>query len=67
MTVKVYIIESDRMMGQKIDEVIEFPDQEEAETFCRDYNNKCCPVMDQTPEWYMCARLEDQTQWEILR
>jgi len=57
---KVYMIESERGWGQRIDEVKEFPTKEEAEQFCRDYNNKHNPPMDVTPEWYMYAQMEGQ-------
>lgn len=57
---KVYIIESEKGWGQKIDEVKEFPSREEAEQFCRKYNAEHNPPMDETPEWYMYARLEGQ-------
>jgi len=56
---KVFIIESESGWGQKVDEVKEFPTREEAEKFCRDYNNKHNPP-GPTPEWYMYAHLDGQ-------
>ena len=55
---KVYIIESEAGWGQKVDEVKEFDTKEEAEQFCRDYNNKHNPPSNKTPSWYMYAKLE---------
>jgi hypothetical protein len=54
--VKVYIIESERGWGQKIDEVKEFNSADDAEKYIKDFNadnNK--PVV---PDWYMYATLE---------
>lgn len=48
---RVYIIESERGWGQKVEEAKEFPTREEAEQFCREYK---------TPDWYVFARLEGQ-------
>lgn len=56
---KVYIIESERGWGQKVDEVKEFDTPREAEVFCYEYNSKHNPPRDQVPDWYMFARLED--------
>jgi len=58
--IKVYIIESEAGWGQKVDEVKEFDTREEAEQFCRDYNNKHNPPSNNTPDWYMYAKLEGQ-------
>jgi hypothetical protein len=57
---KVYIIESEAGWGQKVEETLEFPTREEAEKYCREYNNKHNPPRDATPGWYMYARLEGQ-------
>jgi len=57
---KVLIVESERGWGQRVDEEKEFPTREEAEAFCRDYNGKHNPPKEQTPDWYMYARMEDQ-------
>lgn len=65
--VKVEIIESEKGWGQKIDEIMEFDSKEEAENFCRDYNNKYNPPRDTVPEWYMYARLEGQATFTMLR
>lgn len=64
---KVFIIESERGWGQKIDEVKEFPTYEEAEEFCREYNRKHNPPMGRTPEWYMYARVDGQSEFGMLR
>ena len=57
---KVLIIESERGWGQRVDEEKEFQTREEAEAFCREYNDKHNPPLAETPNWYMYARLEDQ-------
>jgi len=57
---KVYIIESERGWGQKVDEVKEFDTKEEAEAFARAYNRENNPPMADTPEWYMYAKVEGQ-------
>lgn len=59
MTHKVFIIESELGWGQKVDEVLEFPTKEEAEKFCKIYNDKYNPP-GPAPNWYMYARLEDE-------
>ncbi|MGD9381595.1 MAG: hypothetical protein PVI03_04050 [Candidatus Thorarchaeota archaeon] len=55
---KVYIIESERGWGQKVDEVKEFETREEAVAFCKDFNkdNNQFPV----PDWYMVAKIEGE-------
>ena len=63
---KVYIIESERGWGQRVEGVEEFATPEEAEKFCREYNSKHNPPMDTTPEWYMYARMEGQ-EFGMLR
>ena len=55
---KVYIIESEAGWGQKVDEVLEFDSYEKAEKYVRDYNRKHNPPKNETPSWYMYARLE---------
>lgn len=57
---KVFIIESEAGWGQRVDETLTFPTRAEAETYCREYNRKHNPPMDNTPSWYMYARLEGQ-------
>ena len=58
--IKVYIIESERGWGQRVEEVKEFATSEEAEAFCRKYNSENNPPMDPAPDWYMYARMEGQ-------
>jgi len=65
--VKVFIIESEKGWGQKIEDTEEFPTREKAENFCRAYNKKHCPPKKITPDWYMYARLEDQEGYFMLR
>lgn len=54
--VKVYIMESERGWGQRVDETLEFSDQEAAQKYCDDYNRKY-NTADTVPDWYMYARL----------
>ena len=56
--VKVYIIESERGWGQRVDEIKEFESHAAAETFVRNYNREHCPPKSHTPDWYMFARIE---------
>lgn len=51
---KVYMIESERGWGQKIDEVKEFDTYDEAYQFAEDYNAKHNPP-GPTPDWYIWA------------
>jgi hypothetical protein len=54
--VKVAIIESERGWGQRIDEVKEFPSEEEATEFVTKFNAKNnLPVV---PDWYMYAEIQ---------
>ncbi len=53
--VKVYIIESERGWGQKIDEVKEFDTLELAETFVTEYNSH--NTEETVPDWYMRAEV----------
>lgn len=64
--VRVDIIESERGWGQKVDESFWFDTQEEAETYCREYNRKNNPPLDEAPDWYMYARLAGGG-WGMLR
>jgi hypothetical protein len=57
MKTRVYIIESDRGWGSKVDEVKEFDTPEEAKNFVKEYNDKYNPP-GPTPDWYMIAQLE---------
>lgn len=52
---RVYIIESERGWGQKIDEVKDFNTRQEARKFVEDYNRKYNPP-GPTPDWYMLAQ-----------
>ncbi len=67
MKTKVYIIESERGWGQRIDDTLEFDSPEEAETYCRKYNRKHNPPRDDTPDWYMYAKIENDTEFGMLR
>lgn len=58
--VKVFIIESERGYGQRVDETKEFDSRQEAEAFARDYNREHNPPKAVTPGWYMYARVEGQ-------
>lgn len=64
---KVFIIESERGWGQKVDEVKEFPTPQEAEAFCREYNSKHNPPGDVAPDWYMYARMEGDNSGKMMR
>ena len=57
MKTHVYMIESERGWGQKVDEVKEFDTRAEAEKFAKDYNDKYNPP-GPTPDWYIVARVE---------
>ncbi len=64
---KVYIIESELGWGQKIEGEKEFDTPEEARKFCKKYNNKHCPPLAVTPDWYMYARMEGQEEFGMIR
>jgi len=53
---KVTILEMDRFMGSKIDEVKYFTEKVEAIDFCTEYNKD--NVRDHAPDWYMTAIYE---------
>lgn len=57
MTTKVYIIESERGWGQRVDEVMEFDDRLEAEKFVAQYN--AANDKPYVPDWYMFARIAE--------
>lgn len=57
---KVFIIESERGWGQKVDEVKEFATREEAVRFCSEFNSK--NISDSVPDWYMVALLAEEWQ-----
>ena len=67
MTTKVYIIEQELGWGSKVDEEKEFDTREEAIQFCKDYNDKYNTGRIMTPDWYMYARIEDQSQYNMIR
>jgi hypothetical protein len=50
---KVTIIESERGWGQRVDEVKEFKDYEDAKKFQIDFNKQ--NNKDAVPDWYMVA------------
>jgi transcriptional regulator CtsR len=53
---KVYIIESERGWGQKIDEIKKFESEEEADKFIKKFNSKNDKNI--VPDWYMYATKE---------
>lgn len=64
MTTRVFIIESERGWGSKVDEVKEFDTPEEAAKFVKDYNDKYNPPRPgPAPDWYMIARLESDCSY----
>lgn len=50
---EVYIIESERGWGQRVDETKHFETKELADTFVKNYNAKNTASM--VPDWYMYA------------
>lgn len=54
LKVKVYIMESERGWGQRVDEVKEFDTAVEADAFIEEYNSKNTDT--EVPDWYMYAR-----------
>jgi hypothetical protein len=58
MKTKVYMIESERGWGSKVDEVKEFPTREEAEEFANDYNTKYNNFSGPVPDWYIIAEVQ---------
>ncbi len=54
--VKVHIIESEAGWGQRVDETLEFPDKETAQTYVDEYNAKY-NTEDTVPSWYMYAAM----------
>lgn len=53
--VKVYLMESERGWGSRIDEVKTFPSLSEANAFIEEFNSK--NDKDEVPDWYMYATL----------
>ena len=51
---QVYIIESERGWGQRVDDVLEFDTQEEADQYAKDYNSTHNTAAE-VPDWYMYA------------
>ena len=56
LKIRVCIIESERGWGSKIDEMKYFDTLEEAEAFCKHYNQFNTDLV--VPDWYMYARIE---------
>ena len=54
---KVYIIESEKDWGQRVDEIREFDTEDEADAFVIKFNS--ANTGDVTPDWYMYARRSD--------
>jgi len=55
--VRVFIIESERGWGQRVDEVMKFDTLKEAEEYCKEFNkDNTLPVV---PDWYMVAKIVD--------
>ncbi len=52
--IQVFIIESERGWGTKVDDIKEFRTVEEADKFIREFNSK--NDLDHVPDWYMYAR-----------
>jgi len=53
--VQVYIFESERGWGQRVDEVKEFPTREEADAFVEEFNRH--NDLPEVPDWYMYAKV----------
>jgi hypothetical protein len=53
--------------GQKLVETREFKTYELAEVFVKDYNSEHNPPRDDTPDWYMYARIEGDTGFGMTR
>ncbi len=56
---KVYLIESERGWGSRVDEVLEFDSKEEAEAYIKEFNSK--NTASSVPDWYMYATLGENT------
>lgn len=56
MKTKVYIYESERGWGQKVDEIKEFDTRELAQKFADEFNSK--NGLNHVPDWYMFAMVE---------
>lgn len=58
MTWKVYIIESERGWGQRVDEVKRFESLDEANRFVKEFNAE--NNLPNVPDWYMYAMTPEQ-------
>lgn len=65
--VRVFIIESERGWGQRVDKVIEFPTREQAEEYCTAYNDEFNPPMERVTDWYMYATVEGDDRSKGMR
>lgn len=50
---KLYIVESERGWGQRVDEVMKFNTYDEADKYKKEFNAK--NNLDYVPDWYMYA------------
>ena len=57
MKTKVYIIESERGWGQRVDETKHFLSRKSAIAFADKYNKEY-NTLSQVPDWYMYAKVE---------
>ena len=53
--IRVEVIESERGWGQKVEDVLYFDTQSEAEKWVKEYNSKNDSI--DVPDWYMYARI----------
>lgn len=58
MKTKVYVIESERGWGSKVDEIKEFDTRELAQSFVDDFNKDNNEEI--VPDWYMRAEIVNQ-------
>lgn len=58
MTIKVFIIESERGWGSRVDEVREFDTHQAASDFATEYNS--FNTAEEVPAWYMYAQVEGE-------
>jgi hypothetical protein len=64
MSVKVDIWESERGWGQRLDETKEFETIEQAKAFCDGFNaDNNQPTV---PDWYMVAKIRENTRPQFL-
>jgi hypothetical protein len=50
---KLYIMESERGWGQRVDEILKFDTYEEADKYKKEFNSK--NNLPEVPDWYMYA------------